>query len=105
MIQCCLKYGNTKQRDIIAAELTGHYAELSKSQYGRFIVSKILNYCSPQYREAVIKGFYGKVRKLIRHKEASAVLEEAYSQFANAAQRSALMQEFYGPEFSIFKVF
>ena len=103
IIQCCLKYGSPKQRDAIAAELKGHYTELSKSQYGRFIVSKILNYCSPQYRNDVITEFYGKVRKLIRHKEASQVLEEAYSQFANASQRSALMEEFYGPEFALFK--
>ncbi|KAJ3316817.1 hypothetical protein HDU76_001533 [Blyttiomyces sp. JEL0837] len=102
MIQCCLKYGNQQQRDVIASELKGHYATLSKSQYGRFIVSKILNYC-PKFRGDVIKEFYGQVRKLMRHKDASAVLEEAYSQFANATQRSALMEEFYGPEFRIFK--
>lgn len=44
------------------------------------------------------------MRKLIRHKEASLVLDEAYSQYANAAQRSSLMEEFYGPEFAIFKL-
>ncbi|KAH6598997.1 hypothetical protein BASA50_003317 [Batrachochytrium salamandrivorans] len=103
IIQCCLKYGSPSQRDQIAKELSGHYAQLSQSQYGRFIVSKILNYCSPEYRSAVISEFYGKVRKLIRHKEVSLILDEAYSQFANAAQRSALMEEFYGPEYAVFK--
>ncbi|KAJ1340408.1 hypothetical protein BSLG_004972 [Batrachochytrium salamandrivorans] len=102
IIQCCLKYGSPSQRDQIAKELSGHYAQLSQSQYGRFIVSKILNYCSPEYRSAVISEFYGKVRKLIRHK-VSLILDEAYSQFANAAQRSALMEEFYGPEYAVFK--
>ncbi|EGF81784.1 hypothetical protein BATDEDRAFT_23402 [Batrachochytrium dendrobatidis JAM81] len=103
IIQCCLKYGTPTQRDQIAKELSGHYAQLSQSQYGRFIVSKILNYCSQEYRSAVIKEFYGKVRKLIRHKEASLILDEAYSQFANSAQRAALMEEFYGPEYAVFK--
>eukprot|EP00842_Homolaphlyctis_polyrhiza_P004542 jgi/Hompol1/5089/HPOL_000485-RA len=103
IIQCCLKYGTPAQRDQIAEELSGQYARLSQSQYGRFIVSKILNYCSQKYRGAVISDFYGKVRKLIRHKEASLILDEAYSQFANAQQRSALMEEFYGPEFAVFK--
>lgn len=83
--------------------MSGHYAQLSQSKYGRFIVSKILQYCSPKYRQAVISDFHGKVRKLIRHKEASVVLDEAYSQFANASQRSSLMEEFYGPEFAVFK--
>lgn len=84
--------------------MKGHFAELSKSYYGRFIVSKILNYCSAEYRNAVIQDFYHKVRKLVRHRDASIVLEEAYSQFANAQQRMALMEEFYGPEFALFKV-
>lgn len=41
--------------------------------------------------------------KLIKHKEASLIIEEAYSQYANAAQRTALIEEFYGPEFALFK--
>ncbi|KAI8925263.1 armadillo-type protein [Entophlyctis helioformis] len=102
IVQCCVKYGTTEQRDQIAEELKGQYARLSQSQYGRFIVSKILTYC-PKYRNTVISDFYGKVRTLVRHKEASLVLDEAYSQFANASQRSALMEEFYGPEYAVFK--
>jgi pumilio family protein 6 len=102
-MQCALKYGNQAQRDTIAGELSGSYVTLMKSQYGKFIVSKILNFC-PKYRPFVIKEMYGQVRKLMRHRDASLVVEEAYSQFANATQRTALMEEFYGPEFSIFKV-
>ena len=45
IVQCALKYGNQQQRDIIATELKGQYAEIAKAQYGRFIVSKVLNYC------------------------------------------------------------
>lgn len=75
---------------------------MSKSQYGRFIVSRILALCKDK-RADVIKEFYGKVRKLIRHKEASIILDEAYSQYANSAQRISMMEEFYGPEFAVFK--
>ncbi|KAI8824031.1 armadillo-type protein [Fimicolochytrium jonesii] len=102
IIQCALKYGNQSQRDAIAKELEGHYTELSKSTYGRFIISKILNYCSPQYRALVVKDFYGKIRKLVRHKEAAVILEEAYV-MSNAQQRSRLLEEFYGPEFALWK--
>ncbi|KAJ3411192.1 pumilio domain member 6 [Chytridiales sp. JEL 0842] len=102
MIQCAVKYGNQEQRDIIAKELKGSYLTLMKSQYGKFIVSKILNYC-PKYRGDVITEMYGKVRKLMRHRDAALVVEEAYSQFANATQRTALMEEFYSPEFALFK--
>ncbi|KAI7823222.1 armadillo-type protein, partial [Gamsiella multidivaricata] len=103
IIQSCLKHGNEAQRNVIAGELVGHYLTLSKSMYGRFIVVKILHYCQ-KYREAIIKEFYGKVRQLIKHKEASTIIEDAYSIYANSAQRAALIQEFYGPEFRLFKV-
>ncbi|KAF9430287.1 hypothetical protein BGZ94_007556 [Podila epigama] len=103
IIQSCLKHGNEEQRNVIAGELVGHYLTLSKSMYGRFIVVKILHYCQ-KYREAIIKEFYGKVRQLIKHKEASEIIEDAYSTYANSAQRAALIQEFYGPEFRLFKV-
>ncbi|KAI8921330.1 armadillo-type protein [Powellomyces hirtus] len=102
IIQCAIQYGNQKQKDEIASELKGHYAELSKSMYGRFIISKILGYCSKEYRGLVIKDFYGKITKLVRHKEASIILEEAYCQ-SNSAERSKLLEEFYGPEFALFK--
>ena len=50
------------------------------------------------------RTLYGNVRKLIRHKEASDVVEYAYDQFANAQQRQAIIEEFYGPSFALFKV-
>ncbi|ORX50263.1 ARM repeat-containing protein [Piromyces finnis] len=102
IIQCAIKYGNQSQRSEIAKELKGRYVELSKSVYGRFIISRVLAYCTDE-RASVIAEFYGKVLKLIKHKEASLIIEEAYSQYANATQRTALIEEFYGPEFAIFK--
>lgn len=102
VIQTCLKYGNDQQRATIAAELMGSYLDLSKSQYGRYILMRMLKYC-PKYRTEIIKSFYGHVRKLVKHKDASVVLEECYAVYANAAQRWQLVAEFYGNEFAIFK--
>ncbi|KAJ3385429.1 hypothetical protein HDU92_003070 [Lobulomyces angularis] len=102
IIQCCLKYGNDEQRVLIAEELKGHYLEISKGQYGRFIVSKILKFCK-NYRNLVINSFLGQVRKIIKHKEASLILEEIYCEYASALQKQHLMEEFYGPEYSIFR--
>ncbi|ORY41870.1 ARM repeat-containing protein [Rhizoclosmatium globosum] len=90
VIQSALKHGSSAQREIIAEELRGKYATLAQSQYGRFIRCRL-------------KEFQGQVRKLMRHRDAAFVIEEAYSQFANAAQRNSLMEEFYGPEFALFK--
>ncbi|KAJ1757966.1 Pumilio y domain member 6 [Coemansia sp. RSA 2523] len=102
VVQTCLKYGNDEQRSEIAAELNGSYVDLSRSQYGRYILMRILKYC-PKYRDEVIKSFYGHVRKLVRHKEAAHVLEECFAVYANSKQKWNLVAEFYGREFAVFK--
>ncbi|KAJ2308691.1 Pumilio y domain member 6 [Coemansia sp. RSA 2706] len=102
VVQTCLKYGDEQQRGEIAAELMGSYVDLSRSLYGRHILMRMLKYC-PQYRSAIIKSFYGKVRKLVRHKDAALVLEECYAVYANAKQKWDLVAEFYGTEFALFK--
>ncbi|KAI8321135.1 ARM repeat-containing protein [Martensiomyces pterosporus] len=102
VIQTCIKYGSDEQRAEIAEELMGGYLELSRSLYGRYILMRMLKHC-PKYRGEIIKAFYGNVRKLVRHKEASVVIEECYAVYANAGQRWNLVAEFYGNEFAIFK--
>jgi len=52
----------------------------------------------------VVQEFYGHVRKLIKHREAALVIEDIFREYATPEQKSALLQEFYGAEFSIFKV-
>jgi pumilio family protein 6 len=104
IIQSCLKHGNATQRDLVAQELSGCWMQLATSQYGRFIISKVLTYCSAKYRHLIIEEIAGKVIKLIRHKEAGSVVEELYSGFANSAEKNMLVLDFYGKEFSLFKV-
>ena len=36
--------------------------------------------------------------------EAGELVEMAYNEYANQGQRAALVEEFYGPSFSLFKV-
>lgn len=105
IIQSCLKHGNPEQRDLIAQELSGSWSQLAVSQYGRFIISKVLTYCPAKYRHLIIKEMSCKVIKLIRHKEAGLVVEELYAGFANASEKNLLILDFYGREFSLFKVF
>lgn len=57
---------------------------------------------SPKHRNVVLKELHTKITRLIRHKEASHVVEAFFTQFANAAQRLTLISEFYGPEFTLF---
>ena len=58
---------------------------------------------SPVQRSQLIKCYYGHVQSLVRHKEAIELVELAYNDYANASERSLLIQEFYGPQFAVFK--
>lgn len=102
MIQTCVKYGSPEQRLQIANELKGAYAEIAKSRYGKHIVKRLLQYC-PSVRKSIVGEFRGQVGKLIRHVDASSVLEEIYSEYANGRDRNALLLEFYGPEYILFQ--
>lgn len=49
-------------------------------------------------------GFKGKVRQMLRHSEASSVVEYAYNDKAILSQRLMLTEELYGTTFQVFKV-
>lgn len=67
------------------------------------MVVKICHYGSPETKKMVVEEFYGSVRKLIKHREASFVIEDCFREYATPAQKAALLREFYGIEFAIFK--
>ncbi|KAF7250505.1 hypothetical protein EYD10_04150 [Varanus komodoensis] len=56
----------------------------------------------PQIAE-IIKSFKGEVRKMLRHAEASAVVEYAYNDKAILEQRNMLTEELYGNTFQVCK--
>ena len=37
-------------------------------------------------------------------KDASKIIDDVYDKHANASQRASMVEEFYGPEFAVFKV-
>ncbi|KFV07573.1 Pumilio domain-containing protein KIAA0020, partial [Tauraco erythrolophus] len=103
VIQCFIQYGNEKQRQETFEELKDSLVELSKSKYSRNIVKKFLMYgTKPQIAE-IIKSFKGHVKKMLRHAEASAVVEYAYNDKAILEQRNMLTEELYGNTFQVYK--
>ncbi|XP_075266697.1 pumilio homolog 3 [Opisthocomus hoazin] len=103
VIQCFIQYGNEKQRQETFEELKDSLVELSKSKYSRNIVKKFLMYgTKPQVAE-IIKSFKGHVKKMLRHAEASAVVEYAYNDKAILEQRNMLTEELYGNTFQVYK--
>ncbi|KAG6239212.1 hypothetical protein E4U25_001030 [Claviceps purpurea] len=100
-VQTAIKYATRDQRKQIARELEGTYAQLAESKYAKFLVGKLLVHNDDEIRDLVIPHFYGKVRKLINHAEASWILDDIYRTVATKEHKAVLLREWYGPEFSI----
>ncbi|KAL9053467.1 MAG: hypothetical protein Q9162_004770 [Coniocarpon cinnabarinum] len=102
-IQTALKYATQEQRKQIAKELQGEYRTLVEGKYSKFLVAKILVQGDAETRFMVVQEFYGHVKRLINHPEASWILDDTYRQVATADQKSKLLREWYGAEFSVLR--
>jgi len=47
--------------------------------------------------------FSGRIVKGMRHKEAAFVIESIFANYANVQRKQQIVQEFYGPEYALFK--
>ncbi len=59
---------------------------------------------SKQQAGQVMSAFKGNVRQMLRHAEASSVVEYAYNDKAVLSQRLMLTEELYGNTFQVCKV-
>ncbi|PHH90985.1 hypothetical protein CDD83_2055 [Cordyceps sp. RAO-2017] len=100
-VQTAIKYSTPEQRKQIARELEGSYAQLAESRYAKFLIGKLLVHSDDEIRDLIIPNFYGKVRKLINHAEASWILDDVYRTVATKEQKAMLLREWYGPEFAL----
>ncbi|EED24088.1 conserved hypothetical protein [Talaromyces stipitatus ATCC 10500] len=103
VIQTALKYASLEQRKMIARELQGHYRELAESRYAKFLLGKMLVHGDTDIRDMIVPEFYGHVKRLIRHPEASWILDDIYRTVATKQQKAIMLREWYGPEFAIFR--
>lgn len=102
IVQTAVKRGTLQQKKEITEELKGEYVDMACSAYGRFLLVKLMYYGDHHIKSAIINEFYGHVQKLIKHKQASIVVEDIW-QYATPEQQERLIREFYGVEFAIFK--
>lgn len=103
IIQCIVAYGTQDHRSVLFEELKQDVVLLCKTKYAKYFVMKMLKYGSAKEKDFIISSLYGKVQELLKHGNASQVLEYAYNDVANAKQRGLIVQEYYGPEFVYFK--
>jgi pumilio family protein 6 len=102
VIQCALKYANMEQRKNIMKELAGDLRSLAESRYGKFLVAKMVVEGDQETRDMIVPEFYGHVRRLINHPEASWIVDDIYRQVASREQKNAMLREWYGAEFALF---
>jgi len=102
IIQAIIKLGTPTEKANLFAEISNadSILHLSRSSYGHFVVKSLLEGTPKKDMTKMLANFRGKVVTLARHPCGAGVLEVAYS-LANSVQRSALVAEFYGPEFAL----
>jgi pumilio family protein 6 len=101
VIQCAVKYSSPDQKRLIAGELQGEYQVLAESRYAKFLIARLIT--DNDIRDIIVPEFYGHVKRLIRHPEASWIMDDIYRTVATKEQKALLLREWYGPEFVIFK--
>lgn len=102
VVQTALKYGSKTVREEVAKELKGTYVNLAQSSYGKYLVVKVMHYGNAETRKMVVGEFLGHIKKLIKHREASFVIEDCYREFGTPEQKARMIREFYGVEYAIF---
>lgn len=102
VIQTAIKYANLEQKKMIANELKGSYRQLAESKYAKFLIGKLLVEGDAEIRDTIVPEFFGHVRKLIRHPEASWILDDVYRGIATKKQKATIIREWYGAEFVLF---
>lgn len=102
VIQCAVKYSTITQKREIATELKGAYRQLAESRYAKFLLAKLITEGDEETKNMIIPEFYGHVRRLLNHAEASWILDDIYRSVAEPSQKARILRELYGPEFAVF---
>jgi len=103
VVQTAIKYANPEQKRMIAKELAGTYRQLAESRYAKFLIGKLLIQGDDEIRDTIVPEFFGHVRRLIKHPEASWILDDVYRGVANSQQKAIILREWYGAEFVLFQ--
>jgi len=103
IVQLCISHGTDEERQEISAAVKDKLVTLSKTTYGRFLVSKLFARSKGKERAMLLKQFQGHMVKLGTHNVSALVIEELFDKVLSAKQCAFLFQEFYSPEFVHFK--
>lgn len=102
VIQCAIKYARPEQLKSIVKELQCDVRDLVESRYGKFLVAKMVVQGDRGDQDLIVPQFYGHVKRLINHPEASWIVDDIYRQVATSHQKAMMLREWYGTEFALF---
>lgn len=80
------------EKEAILAEVMQNAYELSKNQYGNYVIQHVMIHGTLWYRSAVIHALEGKMVELSKHKFASNVCEKCFTH-CTATEREELLEE------------
>ena len=103
VIQTIVKYGTEDQLTLVLEELKTEIVPICKTRYSKFLITSFLKNGSAKQRGQIIGLFSSHVRELLRHSEASQVLELAYNDYANKEERREIILEVFSSEFVHYK--
>ncbi|PPJ55453.1 hypothetical protein CBER1_02754 [Cercospora berteroae] len=101
VVQCAIKYARPAQLKGIVKELQNDVRDLVESRYGKFLVAKMVVQGDRADKDTIIPQFYGNIKRLINHPEASWILDDIYRQVATPKQKAMILREWYGAEYAI----
>ncbi|KAI5369345.1 Putative armadillo-like helical, CPL domain, pumilio domain-containing protein [Septoria linicola] len=101
VVQCAIKYARPAQLKGIVKELQGDVRDLVESRYGKFLVAKMVVQGDREDKDLIIPQFYGNIKRLINHPEASWIVDDIYRQVATPQQKAMMLREWYGAEYAI----
>ena len=102
MIQTCIQIGWAEDVNKIAHGLVGSYLEIATNSHGKFILLSLFEACAVS-RTLCASEFRGNVMKLVKNKDASGIVNTLFTKYLRPEEKHALMSEFYGNEFVVFK--
>ncbi|EME88880.1 uncharacterized protein MYCFIDRAFT_107613, partial [Pseudocercospora fijiensis CIRAD86] len=101
VVQCAIKYARSDQLKGIVKELKGDVRDLVESRYGKFLVAKMVVQGDREDKDLIVPQFYGHIKRLINHPEASWIVDDIYRQVATPPQKAMMLREWYGAEYAL----
>jgi len=105
MLQHLVEHGDAEIRRRLFAEIDSKETVLAftKDTHDQKVVMKFIRHGTKEQRAKILGYFSGKIVSLTKHNIATHVIELAYGEFSTAPQRAAMLQEFFGAMFALFK--